>query len=223
MALGFPASHTETYSTEIENEKVFDLVKEVISGFGWEVDTHLEEGIINKIIAKVPSNALSWGLKVEVSNIKPGLFEIKSKSILQVIDYGANEKAVKQIISSLENAIKTGKDNKKEIKAHEDVVIKDNKSSEVENSEKVKNPRLEVEKKPKPKIKKESELKKPKKLSKKDNIEVKTEKKERNAKESVQSKAVNVKESLNKLKEMLDDGLIEKADYDVKKKDLLGL
>ena len=54
MAFGFPASHIKKYSTEIEKEKVFDLFKEVISGFGWKVDTHIEEGIINKIIAKVP-------------------------------------------------------------------------------------------------------------------------------------------------------------------------
>ena len=33
----------------------------------------------------------------------------------------------------------------------------------------------------------------------------------------------NVEEELNKLKKMLDDGLIEQSDYDAKKKELLGL
>ena len=35
--------------------------------------------------------------------------------------------------------------------------------------------------------------------------------------------SANVEEELNKLKKMLDDGLIEQGDYDAKKKELLGL
>ena len=35
--------------------------------------------------------------------------------------------------------------------------------------------------------------------------------------------SANVEEELNKLKKMLDDGLIEQSDYDAKKKELLGL
>ncbi len=37
------------------------------------------------------------------------------------------------------------------------------------------------------------------------------------------SDVIDVKSELKKFKEMLDDGLIEKEDYDAKKKELLGL
>lgn len=100
MAFGFPALYTENYSVqiEIESREVFKLFKKAISECGWESNYQFEGDVVTKIFAKVPGTGTSWGQKVEISMLKNGLFEIKSKSIWQVIDYGANENAVKEII-----------------------------------------------------------------------------------------------------------------------------
>jgi len=90
MAFGFPAYHTERYSTD--TRKSADLrvaVRETLTALSWSV----REESHDRVIASTSMNIRSWGEKLLISFLPDNSVSVISKCALptQCLDWGKNK------------------------------------------------------------------------------------------------------------------------------------
>ncbi len=100
MAFGFPAYHTECYSTD--TSKSTDLrvaVRETLTALSWSV----REESHDRIIASTSMSSRSWGEKVLIIFLPDKSISVTSKCSLptQCFDWGKNKANVGQFIAEI--------------------------------------------------------------------------------------------------------------------------
>lgn len=106
MAFGFPAYHTQTYVTSVENaEDAATMAKQALYILEWPIKVEKETSL--HTTAYVNFNIRSFGekLTIDVSTEAPYTLTITSKCMLptQCFDWGRNKKNVTRFISELDN------------------------------------------------------------------------------------------------------------------------
>jgi len=100
MAFGFPAYHTERYSTD--TSKSADLrvaVRETLTALSWSV----REESHDRIIASTSMNIRSWGEKLLISFLPDKSVSVTSKCALptQCLDWGKNKANVGRFMAGI--------------------------------------------------------------------------------------------------------------------------
>jgi hypothetical protein len=100
MAFGFPAYHTEQYSTG--TGKSADLraaVKETLKALSWTV----KEEAHDRILASTSINLRSWGEKLLINFLPDNSISVTSKCALptQCLDWGKNKANVVKFLAEI--------------------------------------------------------------------------------------------------------------------------
>ena len=100
MAFGFPAYHTERYSTQAAtSEELRHIVKEVLQALSWPIKSETGSGIQ----ASSSLNLRSWGEAIQIELLPDNAIAITSKCVLptQCFDWGKNEGNVRRFLAEI--------------------------------------------------------------------------------------------------------------------------
>lgn len=101
MAFGFPAYHTERYSSKAATaEELQHMVKDALRTLSWPVKSECG----NRIQASSSIGFKSWGEAIDIELLPDKAIVVTSKCILptQCIDWGKNKVNVSRFLSEIE-------------------------------------------------------------------------------------------------------------------------
>ena len=107
MAFGFPAYHTERYSSQAAtSEELRLVVREVLRTLTWPIKS--ETG--NRIEASSSIGLKSWGEAIHIELLPDNAIRITSKCKLptQCFDWGKNRENVSRFLSEIEKRCRSG-------------------------------------------------------------------------------------------------------------------